>query len=50
MKSKEIEVLTRIGREVSNKMINSVPGSEEYKIAKSEFNLVLKIMDELAKV
>ena len=31
-------------------MLNAVPGSEEYKIAKSEFNLVLKIMDELAKV
>lgn len=50
MKSKEIEVLTSIGREVSNKMLNAVPGSEEYKIAKSEFNLVLRIMDELAKV
>lgn len=50
MKSKEIEVLTRIGREVSNQMLNVVPGSEEYKIAKSNFDLVLKIMDELAKV
>ncbi len=50
MKSKEIEVLTSIGREVSNEMLNAVPGSEEYNIAKSKFNLVLKIMDELAKV
>lgn len=50
MKSKELEVLTRNGREASNRMLNAVPGSEEYKIAKSEFNLVLKIMDELAKV
>lgn len=50
MKNEELEVLVRNGREVSNKMLNAVPGSEEYKIAKSEFNLVLKIMDELAKV
>lgn len=50
MKSEELEVLVRNGRECSNEMINSDPGTESYRTAKAKFNLVLKIMDELAKV
>ena len=50
MKSKELEVLTRNGKEITNKMINLNATTEEYRIEKAKFNFLLKLMDELAKV
>lgn len=50
MKSKEIEVLTNKGKELTNKMVNVDPKSEEYRITVAKFHFLLDIMDELAKV
>jgi len=50
MKSKEIEVLTNNGKELTNNMLTLDPKSEEYRINSAKFKFLLKLMDELAKV
>lgn len=49
MKSKEIEVLTKNGQELTRNMLNLDPGSEDYRINSAKFKFLLKLMDELAK-
>lgn len=50
MKNIEIEVFTKIGKELTNEMINTELDSLEHKIASEKFKLLMKLMDELAKV
>lgn len=50
MKSKEIEVLTRNGKELTNILINTGLDTEEHKIASEKFKFLMKLMDELTKV
>lgn len=50
MKIKEIEVLTRNGKELTRNMLNLDPESEDYRINSAKFNFLLKIMEELKQL